>query len=749
MTRLSDIIRLSTFFASVLLTLALSGCEKTGLADVPLYDIVSGRIEAGDTVCFDAVLADIPVNVCAVSPTADANALRSLFYLFRNQSDSSVFYANAVLSELSSRPDSASSVRLAMSAQMYRVLAESNLRRGNYDAAQKYIFRGLSCASRSKSLLELARLHIVKSAILRDVRNYRDCLKELRCVEVLLDTTTYSKSSNNSIAEDKLTRLFSDAAKVYIDLSHVNASTRFLSKASTFFEKSSACDRVAYLQQLTRLHVLTGEFSKASTSIMRIEMLLTHSQSPASVNFVQSYKRLVNCRLGNSDGGNVKTNDWAFGASTDDWELCSIDLLSKSLFCNIHGDRQEAMSILCDSIRFGENNMPYVWVLYNDCRTFVATSSGDYKRALEIQDAEKLRLVNFHNELFSFDDAQRSSEMLNAFFAQKDAVYSAELRCENKKKACFIFLISFVLIGVLTLSICLNNKMTSRKSSSLNSKHEISVRPVIRKEQTTQNTILSATSDRIAESISYAEHIQQAVLPSPESLNKYPISGSFVFYSPLDVVSGDFFWFTCKGDELIMCCADCTGHGVPGALLSMVSATLLNNICNELGQKEADPGEILEKLDDNFVNCLSNNRDRDTKDGLDASLVVLNLVNHSVKISAARRPVILTNDGKLLTVRGTKRGIGDVEKIVRQRKFETTTVQLNKGDSIYMYSDGYSDQFGGQKGEKLKNSMVEKLISKIYMDDMDQQCLSIQEMLVQWKGDCPQTDDITFVGVCV
>ena len=181
----------------------------------------------------------------------------------------------------------------------------------------------------------------------------------------------------------------------------------------------------------------------------------------------------------------------------------------------------------------------------------------------------------------------------------------------------------------------------------------------------------------------------------------------------------------------------------------MISATIINSICERLSEDDLDPSTMLEMLDNSLVENLSHNttEHNTTKDGLDAVLVVLDLNTHMLKTASARRPIIIAQGDDLITIRGTKRSIGDVDHELRNRKFTTNVMQLAKGDAFYMYTDGYSDQFGGQNGEKMKNSRIEKFLRTILNDSIEEQNLTTQEFFTQWKGDFPQTDDVLFVGV--
>lgn len=261
-----------------------------------------------------------------------------------------------------------------------------------------------------------------------------------------------------------------------------------------------------------------------------------------------------------------------------------------------------------------------------------------------------------------------------------------------------------------------------------------------------QREQMMETNMRIAESITYAERIQHSILPHPEALNQFDITGSFIFYNPLDIVSGDFYWFIKQNDDLLVCCADCTGHGVPGAFMSMIASTILNDICEK--SKEIMPSQLLEALDVRIINMVGHNANEDgMHDGLDISVAKINLVTKKVTLSAARRPIFIMRDQEFVEYYGTRRSIGDTESEFRQRQFEDTEYQLHTGDMLYMFTDGYSDQFGGINGEKLKNGKIKKLIRSMHDDDMDDQSLTIQELFVQWKGDYPQTDDVLFMGI--
>lgn len=304
-----------------------------------------------------------------------------------------------------------------------------------------------------------------------------------------------------------------------------------------------------------------------------------------------------------------------------------------------------------------------------------------------------------------------------------------------------------LLVGLGAL-IATNQRRTKRHINKLSRRMKDAIRSKIA-ELEVQKEQLEITNNRIAESITYAERIQHSILPAPELLNNYPIEESFIFFSPLDIVSGDFYWFAPMGDNLLVCCADCTGHGVPGGFMSMIASTILSDICSK-AKNDISPAEILERLDERLIKTLAQNTDEESaaaKDGLDIAIISINLKTKLVTSSAARRPIIIFRDQDIITLKGTKRSIGDTDPTFHQRSFENTYTQLHTGDVIYMFSDGYTDQLGGDTDDKIKIKRVKAMLRGIHNDDMDEQSLTVQEFFTQWKGDNAQIDDVLFLGI--
>lgn len=260
-----------------------------------------------------------------------------------------------------------------------------------------------------------------------------------------------------------------------------------------------------------------------------------------------------------------------------------------------------------------------------------------------------------------------------------------------------------------------------------------------------QNAIISEKNKDISDSINYAKKIQEAIFPSDIEITKV-FPDHFILSLPKDVVSGDFYWFTQFENLKIFVVADCTGHGVPGAFMSMIGNTLLNQIVVE--RKILRPDLILNELRKEIIKSLKQGEDSKSRDGMDLSLICLNSENNTLQIACANNPVwIVKEDGDLLEIKPDKQPIGYVS--AGTQDFSLNTIQLQKGDTIYQFTDGYADQFGGEKGKKFKYNQLKELILKMNDAEMAHQHTILQISFEKWKGSLVQIDDVLVTGIKV
>ena len=248
---------------------------------------------------------------------------------------------------------------------------------------------------------------------------------------------------------------------------------------------------------------------------------------------------------------------------------------------------------------------------------------------------------------------------------------------------------------------------------------------------------------KIAESIQYAKRIQGAILPNPRVIHR-TLPNSFILYKPKDVVSGDFPWFAHVKNDIFMAAVDCTGHGVPGALLSLVGYFLLNDIVRS--RRITEPGKILDFLDEGVSITLRSDDDSGTKDGMDISLCKINVEEREVIYAGAHRPLYVVKGGVLQEIKGNKFPIGG-GIFKNQTNFTSNKIKLDKGDSIYFCSDGYCDQFGGPNGRKFGTRQLRDIISKVHAMPMNEASHVFETEWESWKGNQKQTDDVLLIGI--
>jgi serine phosphatase RsbU (regulator of sigma subunit) len=248
----------------------------------------------------------------------------------------------------------------------------------------------------------------------------------------------------------------------------------------------------------------------------------------------------------------------------------------------------------------------------------------------------------------------------------------------------------------------------------------------------------------ILDSIEYAKRIQTAILPPPRIVKEF-LKNSFVLYLPKDIVAGDFYWMESMDDKIYFAACDCTGHGVPGAMVSVVCNNALNRALNEFGER--DPAKLFDKTRELVLENFAKS-DEEVQDGMDASLAVLNVETKEMLWSGANNPLWIyrTKSNFIEEIKADKQPIG---KGYENKPFTTHKVYLNEGDIIYLFTDGYSDQFGGDKGRKLTKSKFKDLLLKIANLPMEKQREELLSFHDKYRGIEEQVDDICIIGVRV
>lgn len=258
-----------------------------------------------------------------------------------------------------------------------------------------------------------------------------------------------------------------------------------------------------------------------------------------------------------------------------------------------------------------------------------------------------------------------------------------------------------------------------------------------------QHRTIEEKNRSITDSINYALKIQSALLPSEWRLKK-SFPDSFVFNRPRDIVSGDFYWLHESDAKITLAVADCTGHGVPGALMSIVGIDCLNLVIND--PRGTHPAMLLHLLDERIISALNMESTSETAtDGMDISILQIDKSNGKVTSASANRPIFVYRDNKVEIIKPDKFPIGAY--FVSDKKFTSHEIAAGKGDILYLFSDGFTDQFGGERGKKLKLKGFHDLVGSIASKSMKDQEISLSNFFASWKGQHEQLDDVIVAGL--
>lgn len=378
----------------------------------------------------------------------------------------------------------------------------------------------------------------------------------------------------------------------------------------------------------------------------------------------------------------------------------------------------------------------------------------------------RTRLLGFKDEWSNFESIEsRVYEKLPA------GSYTFEVQCRDLNNTLSeVYRFSFVVLPPWYMTwwayvlyvisgigiIILSSFLSIQRVKSQNRKLELLVNERTQ-EISEKNSILEKQKDEIQaktedilDSIKYAKRLQDTILPADEFLSNQ-FKDYFVFNRPKDIVSGDFYWARKFDDTIIWAVADCTGHGVPGAMVSIVGNNGLLRATNEFALR--NPSDILDKLRSLVLESFKAQGDNDVKDGMDLALARLDQVNRKLSFAGANNGLVLIRNREIIEFKGDKQPIGDFE---HKKDFTQKDIDLLPGDTLYMYSDGYVDQFGGDSievrssgGKKFKSKAFKELLVEIHHLPMKEQELIITERFDQWRGELDQIDDVCVFGVSV
>jgi serine phosphatase RsbU (regulator of sigma subunit) len=336
-------------------------------------------------------------------------------------------------------------------------------------------------------------------------------------------------------------------------------------------------------------------------------------------------------------------------------------------------------------------------------------------------EASKVSMLRL-KEIYDVESKNQEIELLN----RETELKQNEIDAQDRQR---LWLFGIIGITVVLIIVALFAYRQKRKSALVLAE---------------QKSIIEERNKDITDSIVYARRIQYAMMPQDSQLTTL-LPGSFIFYRPKDIVSGDFFWFHETSEYIFVAVADCTGHGVPGALMSMIGLNYFTQIVGEM--RINSPAEILNEMHKKVLLALNKDLSvHDIKDGMDTSLLRIRKGTGECTFAGAVRPLYIVRDGQLEEIKGDIYSIGGI-KSVDQESFTEHTVQLSHGNCVYLFSDGIADQFGGPKGKKFKYKQLRETILKVAHLDGKDQAAHLDQVFTQWKGNLEQVDDVCIIGL--
>ncbi|OQX99303.1 MAG: hypothetical protein B6I20_10130 [Bacteroidetes bacterium 4572_117] len=403
-----------------------------------------------------------------------------------------------------------------------------------------------------------------------------------------------------------------------------------------------------------------------------------------------------------------------------------------------------------------ELNVPELIMEVSEILSQAYAKTGQYKKAFnahlqfkamtdKIRNEENIRGAAQHEFRYKLDKKQKEMELEQIRAAEKLERQSLITKSAFLGLALMIAMVFFIFRSYKikkksNIQLADKNKQIIETNDEL--KHKNEEIKAIGEEMEQQRDIAVNARKEVVDSIQYAKRIQRAVLPAREMFVKI-IPDYFIYFKPRDIVSGDFYWMKQIDNQIIIVAADCTGHGVPGAFMSLLGVAFLNEIVNK---SMLDSGKILDKLREYIIDALHQTwDDTEAKDGMDLSLIVVDIDTKELQYSGAYNPLYHFRDGKLNEIKADKMPIS--LHVKKSEPFKKHTIELKEDDVIYLFSDGYADQFGGELGRKFKYHRFKDLLQSAYNKPMHIQKQILDEAYENWRGLNNQLDDILVIGL--
>jgi len=612
---------------------------------------------------------------------------KALIYQYNRDYDSAVYFLNKA-------------IKIAESLNDQEQLSKQLCNLGKTYFENDKIPLSIDAYKKALTISKKLKLEIVMSTAYRGIGvcydklgNYNYCLK-YHYLALSVDQTL---NNSQGIGMD-----YSNIANAYMDLKNFKKSNDYYTMAiETFKTIGIEGEELATIyNNQASIKFQTNQFQDALGLFFKAKDHFKLSKETASIPFIN--KNIASCYL--------KLNQTEKAKSYIDSALMNFSMASNPRLV------LESRLILAEILM--KTNK------HKEAATMLFTMIGERDSLAQSYQTEKLNELEVKFQSKEKDIKIKEAE---AEKKEKDAALSIQKGINERRK---IFVFGLSIVGLLLLFLFLNLRKTNQKTQKANT------------EIARQKLIIEEKSEEITASIRYAERIQNAILPSNNFL-KDIFQDYFVLYLPKDIVAGDFYWTERKENYIMFAAADCTGHGVPGAMMSVVCFNALNQAVREY--RLVNPAEILNKTREIVLNTLSKN-EQNVMDGMDISLSVIDLKGKKLHFSGANNSLYVYKKAtsELLKLKANRYPIGFSHEML---PFTSESMELEKGDRIYSTTDGFPDQFGGEHGKKYKTKNFEELLLSLQKFSLTQQEDRLHSEFQHWKGDYDQTDDVCVFSI--
>ena len=604
---------------------------------------------------------------------------------------------------------------------------------GNYDLAQAKTDSLFFWSKEINYKEGVAESYNLKGVINRDQSNLRDALDNYLSALKLFEELKLPV---------KVAGIQNNIGLIYAEIKEYRTALAYYFKAVKINEQSKGKTRLALnYNNIATCYQKLNQFSSAKTYLNRSLKLRMEAQDTIGMAMAYHNIGLTQQLTNNMDSAILFFNlSLKYLSSMDENIGHAYNYLELGNTYLQKGDLKAAENYLINSLRIADKSeLEGIKIEAYKYLSHVYENKNDFEKAYKFQNLflnskEQIESDENKNEILKKEleyDFNKRQALQRLEAENKQAVTNAEIRSQKK-------LMTYVIIALIVLSglilIVLRSYFQKRRANFIISK---------------QKEIVEHKNKEITDSINYAKYIQTALLPSDKTIAALNLD-CFILFKPKDIVSGDFYWLhQSKTEEAIYIAAvDCTGHGVPGALVSVVGNNGLNRCVDEFGIK--DTGKILDKLSE-LVEETFENSDNELKDGMDISL--LKIYNSDfgsgklkVQWSGANNPLWIIRDKSNLVVeiKADKQPIG---KFIHKNFFASHNLEFEKGDRLYLFSDGFADQFGGEKGKKFKYKQLEEVLIAGKQLKMQEQKMQLDDVFLLWKRSFEQVDDVCVIGI--